>query len=410
MSEIGVPGNPSSDMPDDEAIRQPPSAQEYGRQVISSLGAPSRRPAIPWKAGVAGTAPDGSRFVVYRRHIRVGGTRAWRTSNPGNLKTGAFARANGAVGRDGQYAIFPDELTGMRALLALLRSSDYGDLLVRGALSTHGSNVDGSTEANARAIQFRLDPNRTLGSLNERELSRLGYAIASTFSARKPTIHKSGISPKPVWAGRVLDQLDAGSSSSGDAGTSSSGDAGTSSSQTNILFDPSSWQLGEWYERQPNGSFSVSPDQNPMAGAPGEFARYNGNDDWSIVGNGAPGSGGPSAPPASAGADAGSTPTSQPPPVYQATITRDDGSQWTEVVYPPGSPLSNVPDNAEVISNTDGTFLVLYNNDGSAWDASGGSGTEGDPGGGDPGGAGNLGGGDPEGGTGDPDGGTDPTP
>jgi hypothetical protein len=59
------------------------SDERYGREVIASLGAAERRAPLPWRPGVAGTAPDGSRFVVYRRQVRLGGERAWRDSNPG---------------------------------------------------------------------------------------------------------------------------------------------------------------------------------------------------------------------------------------------------------------------------------------------------------------------------------------
>lgn len=52
-------------------------------------------------------------------------TRAERNNNPGNIEyKGGFARAHGAIGSDGRFAIFPDLETGRKAQAALL--SNYG--------------------------------------------------------------------------------------------------------------------------------------------------------------------------------------------------------------------------------------------------------------------------------------------
>ncbi|WP_148293963.1 hypothetical protein [Azospirillum sp. B4] len=63
---------------------------------------------------------------------RSGGDRSWRNNNPGNIgykpKDGekSFARRHGAIGSDGERAIFPDEATGVAAQKALLLGQ-YGD-------------------------------------------------------------------------------------------------------------------------------------------------------------------------------------------------------------------------------------------------------------------------------------------
>ena len=46
-----------------------------------------------------------------------GGTRPWRNQNPGNLVTGKVSKRNGAIGKAGGFAIFPDYDIGHRALL-----------------------------------------------------------------------------------------------------------------------------------------------------------------------------------------------------------------------------------------------------------------------------------------------------
>lgn len=52
----------------------------------------------------------------------VPSTRGARNNNPGNIEYGPFARAMGATGSDGRFAIFPDLQTGTNALSQLMRS------------------------------------------------------------------------------------------------------------------------------------------------------------------------------------------------------------------------------------------------------------------------------------------------
>jgi hypothetical protein len=55
-----------------------------------------------------------------------GGARGDRNNNPGNIEYGAFARAHGATGSDGRFAIFPDWNTGASAMAALLQERYQG--------------------------------------------------------------------------------------------------------------------------------------------------------------------------------------------------------------------------------------------------------------------------------------------
>lgn len=66
------------------------------------------------QAGTGGTAVAG------------GGTRGDRNNNPGNIEDGAFARAHGATGTDGRFAIFPDKASGESAMAALLVKNYQG--------------------------------------------------------------------------------------------------------------------------------------------------------------------------------------------------------------------------------------------------------------------------------------------
>jgi hypothetical protein len=65
------------------------------------------------KAGDAITI-GGEQFVVYDKVVRTGGTLAWRTNNPGALKS--VEPLFGSIGRDeANFLIFPDAATGLRA-------------------------------------------------------------------------------------------------------------------------------------------------------------------------------------------------------------------------------------------------------------------------------------------------------
>lgn len=55
------------------------------------------------------------------------GTPAWRNKNPGNIKYGPFAKANGAAGQDTSgFAIFPTYDVGFAALMTLVRNAASG--------------------------------------------------------------------------------------------------------------------------------------------------------------------------------------------------------------------------------------------------------------------------------------------
>lgn len=53
------------------------------------------------------------------------GSKGLRNNNPGNLEYGAFAKAHGATGTDGRFAIFPTMDAGVKAHAALLDSEYY---------------------------------------------------------------------------------------------------------------------------------------------------------------------------------------------------------------------------------------------------------------------------------------------
>jgi GrpB-like predicted nucleotidyltransferase (UPF0157 family) len=153
-------------------------------------------------------------------------------------------------------------------------------------------------------------------------------------------------------------------------------------SPTTDFPDPSGWDVGVWYVQDPGhwpwdtSAWRVSPVQNPYQ----PFGRYLGwtGDYWHIVENGAP-------PPTDGFPQA----TRSDPTTTQCTavITREDGTTYTVILLPEGDINVPIPEGSKVVFNTDGTTLVLYNNDGTPWNdgQSGGPGSD-TPGGDTPGG------------------------
>ena len=71
--------------------------------------------------------------------------RPQRNNNPGDIEYGAFAKAHGATGTDGRFAIFPDYETGHNALLALLNTKGYKDLTLAQAITRLGPPNENDT-------------------------------------------------------------------------------------------------------------------------------------------------------------------------------------------------------------------------------------------------------------------------
>jgi len=88
--------------------------------------------------------------IIYPDEVRIGGSIAWLTRNPGNIregeKYGAYPGKRLHVGKIGSYSIFPDEDTGMMAIVKVLRV--YGRVTIRQAIEKYAPKTDGNTPEN----------------------------------------------------------------------------------------------------------------------------------------------------------------------------------------------------------------------------------------------------------------------
>jgi hypothetical protein len=75
--------------------------------------------------------PGSTNTVIYtddggKQSDHSGGTRTWRNNNPGNLVVGNISRDNGAIGKAGGFAVFPDYEAGHAGLIDCLKRT-YGN-------------------------------------------------------------------------------------------------------------------------------------------------------------------------------------------------------------------------------------------------------------------------------------------
>lgn len=134
----------------------------------------------------------------------MGGTRAWRNNNPGNIEYGKFAKDHGAIGTDGRFAIFPNEKAGTAALSSKLKSATYSSLTIRDAIYKYAPPFENKTTAYIRGIEKStgLKSDQKLNQLSDSQLGKLVQAIrgiegwkAGTSIQRVPSAAGSSISP-----------------------------------------------------------------------------------------------------------------------------------------------------------------------------------------------------------------------
>lgn len=112
-------------------------------------------------------------------HIKRGtdGTRAWRNNNPGNLRYYQFAKEHGAIGEAGGFAVFPDEQTGMAALVALLQTGTYAKLTIRQAITRYADKSVVARYVRQLTKLTGLSADTKLGTLNRQQIEQVAKSI-----------------------------------------------------------------------------------------------------------------------------------------------------------------------------------------------------------------------------------------
>jgi hypothetical protein len=127
----------------------------------------------PTQSATSGAAGQGRTVEYPDGTTKIGGSRAWRNNNAGNLEYGDFAKAHGAIGTDGRFAIFPTEQAGDAAKAALLRGR-YGGSSISEMVSHYAPSFENDTGAYVRAITpGGATATSKVGELNEGQFSEM---------------------------------------------------------------------------------------------------------------------------------------------------------------------------------------------------------------------------------------------
>lgn len=147
-----------SDMPSDKTYV---SAEKSGRDIVYHTA-------------------DGAQ-VVKVRSDGAGGSLSWANNNPGNMENGSFAKAHGAIGTDGRFAVFPTVEAGFAAQISLLNKR-YNDLTLSQAIHKWCPFGDGDNNPTLYASRVSqktgLDQNMRVGDMTTEQLNRMAHAMA----------------------------------------------------------------------------------------------------------------------------------------------------------------------------------------------------------------------------------------
>ncbi len=170
------------------------AARRIEADFLASRGLrPDGRPIKP----ALGRAPDGSDYVRYGAGLRAGGSRAWRYHNPGYVRCNSRADSYGAIGCDGELAIFPDDDTGLDALWNWLRD-EYPGQTVRDALQQHLPPEAGADPA-AICAKAGLDPAAKVEDLTDGDCHAIGSALEARSGWEEGRDFGRGAEGIPDW-------------------------------------------------------------------------------------------------------------------------------------------------------------------------------------------------------------------
>lgn len=138
---------------------------------------------------------NGKRQVTYWRkdgssETRIGGDWPWRNQNPGNLAGGRWANQHGAIGKAGNFAVFPSYDIGKAAMFNLLQSPDYKTRTIWDAIPKYAPSTDGNDIENYRKTIKKItgfDLNRKI-----KDLTKVEFAILVNAFERAEGKYKAG--------------------------------------------------------------------------------------------------------------------------------------------------------------------------------------------------------------------------
>ena len=130
-----------------------------------------KKQAMSWNPNEGSSASTTSPISPSASNSKL--PRNLRNNNPGNIEYGPFAKAHGATGSDGRFAIFPDMATGENAMASLLMSYAKGgnntisSIISKWSPAKDNGATNTSAYINEVAKRTGIDPNKplTMGEL-----------------------------------------------------------------------------------------------------------------------------------------------------------------------------------------------------------------------------------------------------
>ena len=154
---------------------------------------PDGRPIKP----ALGRGPGDTDYVRYGSAVRAGGSRAWRYNNPGYVRCTSQSTYYGALGCDGEFAIFPDYWTGMNALRLTLRD-EYPGQPIGVALRQH-LPPDAGVDPTRLCEQAGLDPNTKVDDIPVEDFGAMGPALQTQPGWDTGTQFDRDAADNPSW-------------------------------------------------------------------------------------------------------------------------------------------------------------------------------------------------------------------
>lgn len=132
------------------------------------------------KSVVTGGSGWNSVVDTQGRTVKRVGARNWRNNNPGNIEYGEFAKANGAIGTDGRFAIFPTYDAGRKAKEKLLfEGKGYKGMTIEQAITRYAPPSENNTAAYISSVSkaVGVPANTPLSSLTPAQRSSMLTAM-----------------------------------------------------------------------------------------------------------------------------------------------------------------------------------------------------------------------------------------
>jgi hypothetical protein len=188
-----VPGEPhhweyttgqlkSTPRPINTPSTQPPSSPTTGNSQAIRGGEHGENDSRVWRTAFGNEGVGRIATIVEQKTglvvqlesgqvVRRGGSRSWRNNNPGNIKftEGGIAQRLGAIGTDGEFAVFPDYDTGRKAKEELLfNSARYRNLTVREAILRweYGDDISNANPRYQEVVLAAVGENFVLATMN----------------------------------------------------------------------------------------------------------------------------------------------------------------------------------------------------------------------------------------------------